>query len=113
MERMQKDIDDVIGTRTPSMADKVNLPYVEAFINEIHRIVSVVPLGVPHSVTKDCKFRGYDIPNGTSIMSITTSVHFDEKTWGDPYEFRPERFLDENGQVTNTEKLVPFSVGKS
>ena len=33
-------------------------------------------------------------------------------SWGDLYEFRPERFLDENGQVTNTGKFVPFSVGK-
>lgn len=42
------------------------------------------------------------------------SANYSEETWGDPFEFRPERFLDEK---TNTidqvvaAKIMPFGFG--
>jgi len=39
------------------------------------------------------------------------SVHKDEKVWGDPDVFRPERFLDSEGNVTNLTHLIPFGMG--
>ncbi|KAK3764223.1 hypothetical protein RRG08_044149 [Elysia crispata] len=40
------------------------------------------------------------------------SVLRDEKVWGDPEVFRPDRFLDENGSVVAKKEFVPFSIGK-
>ena len=34
-------------------------------------------------------------------------------SWVDPYEFRTERFFDENDLAPNTEKLVQFLVGST
>lgn len=31
--------------------------------------------------------------------------------WKDPIEFRPERFLDEEGNVINDDHFVPFGYG--
>jgi cytochrome P450 family 2 subfamily U polypeptide 1 len=39
------------------------------------------------------------------------SVHKDEKVWGDPHTFRPERFLDESGNLTNLVHFMPFGMG--
>jgi cytochrome P450 len=36
-----------------------------------------------------------------------------EEIWGDPQEFRPERFLDENMKIINEDKLFVFGGGKS
>jgi cytochrome P450 len=36
----------------------------------------------------------------------------DPTVWSDPSEFRPERFLDENGRLIGKEKIIPFSVGE-
>ena len=58
-------------------------------------------------------FRGYDIKKGTTVIANIYSVHFDQKTWGDPENFRPERFLSTDGKtVIRNDALIPFSIGK-
>ena len=41
------------------------------------------------------------------------SSHMDPDTWGDPENFRPERFLDTEGNTINEHKLLTFGIGKS
>ena len=45
------------------------------------------------------------------IMSNTYTVHMDEKYWGDPYNFRPERFL-QNEAFKPDERNIPFGIGR-
>jgi hypothetical protein len=40
-------------------------------------------------------------------------THMDAATWIDPIVFRPERFLDERGDVTGKHRIIPFSLGMS
>jgi hypothetical protein len=39
-------------------------------------------------------------------------VHHDPNIWGDPQNFRPERFLDENGKLIKHDAFIPFGSGK-
>ncbi|CAG7730965.1 unnamed protein product, partial [Allacma fusca] len=39
-------------------------------------------------------------------------VHHDEKHWGDPHVFRPERFINPGGSLRKDDHLVPFFTGK-
>jgi len=39
------------------------------------------------------------------------AVHMDTNVWGDPTEFRPERFLDADGNIVNKDLVIPFSIG--
>jgi len=111
-EKVQKELDDVIGReRMPSYADKSRLPYTEAVVLEIHRYASIVALSIPHSPKFDTKLFGFNIPKGTTVLENIWAVHHDPKLWGDPEIFRPERFLNANGQVQKPEYLIPFSVG--
>lgn len=64
-----------------------------------------------HKCTADTKVRGYTIPAGAVIMPNLDSVLHDEKIWGDPQNFRPERFLDNKGNLLQREEFVPFSLG--
>ncbi|KAL0164511.1 hypothetical protein M9458_040264, partial [Cirrhinus mrigala] len=53
----------VIGqSRQPCLADKANMPYTEAVINEIQRLGNVVPMGFPKKAVKDTTLGGYFIP---------------------------------------------------
>ncbi|XP_070545942.1 steroid 17-alpha-hydroxylase/17,20 lyase-like [Ptychodera flava] len=112
--KVQKEIDDVIGQgRSPSLSDKGKLPYCEAVINEVLRIRTVLPLGVPHETLEDTSVGGYNIPKGTKIMTFFWKVHFDERHWKRPEEFRPERFLDNDGKaLPKHASLIPFSAGR-
>lgn len=94
--RAQQEIDSVIGRdRLPSLADRENLPYVEAVVNEVLRINPVAPLGrtlnelyvsssslaytlclsgVPHRAKQDDVYNGYFIPEGTVVIANIWSV---------------------------------------
>ena len=40
------------------------------------------------------------------------AVHMDPSVWNDPLIFRPERFLDESGNLTCKDLIMPFSIGE-
>lgn len=68
--KLSKHIHDAIGKRRPCLADRPNLPYVEATILELLRYHTLVPLGVLHAVTKDICVSGYNIAKGTGVGLI-------------------------------------------
>ena len=110
--RLHRELDDVIGNanRLPELSDKPNLPYLEAFIAEVQRIVSETPLAVPHSTTRDTSLAGFFIPRDTTVFVNLWAIHHDPDCWKDPFCFRPERFLNEQGRV-RVEGIMPFSAG--
>ena len=92
--KAQEELDSVIGKdRLPSFDDISNLPYVNAFIKEIFRWRPMGPMGVPHSPIKDNEYLGYHIPKGATILENQWAINLDEKSFQDPYEFMPERWL--------------------
>ncbi|NWX48341.1 CP2C8 protein, partial [Steatornis caripensis] len=81
-------------------------------VHEIQRFISLIPLSVPHTVTKDTRFREYVIPKGTTIFPVLSSVLHDSKEFPNPNEFNPEHFLNKNGTFKKSEFFIPFSAGK-
>ena len=112
-ENMYQEISKVIGTETPSICDRENLPYVEAVILEGLRIQAVAPLGIPHTVLEDIVFHGYVFPKNCTVMMNLSSVCLDPDIWPEPKEFKPERFLSEDGtQIHVPKEFIPFSLGQ-
>ncbi|XP_069701144.1 methyl farnesoate epoxidase-like isoform X2 [Periplaneta americana] len=111
--KAQKEIDAVVGCdRLPQLADRNKLPYVEAVLMEVQRMYVVTPVTGPRRVTKDTMLHGYNIPKDTTVLISLWSVHRDQKHWGDPDVFRPERFIDKNGELIKDDWLLNFGVGK-
>uniref|UniRef100_A0A8C0ZMH9 Uncharacterized protein n=1 Tax=Castor canadensis TaxID=51338 RepID=A0A8C0ZMH9_CASCN len=111
--RIQEEIERVIGrNRRPCMQDRSRMPYTDAVVHEIQRYVDLVPINMPHEVTKDIWFRGYFIPKGTDILTSLSSVLYDEKEFPNPEKFDPSHFLDKNGNFKKSDYFMPFSAGK-
>ena len=54
----------------------------------------------------------YVIPKDTLVTSVLYHVMSDRDYWKDPENFRPERFLNEEGTFKRDERLVPYGIGK-
>ncbi|KAF8128036.1 cytochrome P450, partial [Boletus edulis] len=88
MKKAQRELDSVVGTnRLPTFADRPSLPYVEALC---YRDFAVAPM---RRATADDEQDGYFIPAGSYVIVNIWALLRDERTYQDPLEFKPERFL--------------------
>ncbi|XP_053556441.1 cytochrome P450 2J6-like [Bombina bombina] len=111
-EKCHQEIDRIRGDRELlDYEDRHAMPYTQAVIQEVQRFANIVPLGVSHSPIKDMQLNGFSIPKGTVIITDLSSVHTDESHWKYPYEFNPENFLNEDGELIKKEAFLPFSAG--
>lgn len=114
-ERLQQEVDKVVDrSRLPSIEDQAKLPYVMAFIYEVMRFTSFMPLTIPHSTTTDTSIMGYAIPKDTVVFINQWSINHDPVMWPQPETFDPLRFLDQNGALNKdlTSGVLIFSLGK-
>ncbi|XP_012222204.1 probable cytochrome P450 303a1 [Linepithema humile] len=109
--KAQEELDRVLGDRFPTLADRSKMPYVQAVVLETIRIFMSRTLNVPHRALRDTYINGHKIPKDTMLIVNFDGVLMDE-SWGDPENFRPERFLDSNDNIVTPEKYFPFSIGK-
>jgi len=112
-EDIQRQLDEVVGNRRPSLDDRPNLPLVQATILEALRVGNPVPLAVPHVTITDTTLCGYRVPKDTIVFANTESIHLDPKCWEDPTVFNPYRHIDTDGKlVTNQGNFYPFGAGR-
>ncbi|XP_068135671.1 cytochrome P450 1B1-like [Hyperolius riggenbachi] len=114
-KKMQCEVDKNIGRdRLPCIDDQASLPFVMAFLYELMRFSSFVPVTIPHATTKDTYLMGYNIPKDTVVFVNQWSVNHDSSKWSNPEEFDPNRFLDDSGFLDKdlASSVMIFSVGK-
>lgn len=111
--KLQEEIDAVVGkSRCPSLSDRPNMPYTEAVIMEVLRYSSMVPIGVFHLTLFDKEFDGHFFPKGTWLIPHLYHIHHSKEIWGDPENFRPERFIKNGKLISKPDAFLPFLVGK-
>ncbi|XP_037037112.1 probable cytochrome P450 9f2 [Bradysia coprophila] len=85
------------------------MKYMDQVISETLRHWPPAP-GIDRVCVKDYSYDDgefkFKIDKGTTLLIPVYGLHFDEKYWDNPREFRPERFSDEN-----KDKIVAGSFG--
>ena len=111
--KIQQELDSVVGQdRLPNIQDQVKTPYTLAFIDEVHRFASHVPLGVQHWTNKDVEINGFTIPANSIVIPNISEVHHEQQFWGSSgNEFKPERLLNEQGEYIKRTEIIPYSLG--
>ena len=99
VRRLQREVNGVLGLdQQPSIYDRDQMPYSVATVCELLRYSSLIPT-FPHVGLETETIGGYTIPSGKKVFPLFIAVHHDKKLWGDPEVFRPERFLDKDGNL--------------
>ncbi|KAL5987887.1 hypothetical protein ACLOJK_035643 [Asimina triloba] len=114
--KAQAEIDKVVGgLRSVSDADIPSLPYLQSIVKESLRLHPPGPLlSWARLAIHDTHVGGsYFIPAGTTAMVNMWSITHDKSFWPDPYEFKPERFIDQDVSVLGSDlRLAPFGAGR-
>ncbi|MCJ1268629.1 hypothetical protein MMC22_008517 [Lobaria immixta] len=116
LSKLKKELADAIPdpTNPPTCQQVENLPYLSAVIQEVLRLHPGAPFRSPR-VSPDEPLRYDDgdnptwiIPAGTPISMCVSSINTNPDIFSEPYEFRPERWL-ENPKLDRY--LLTFSKG--
>ncbi|KAF8634716.1 hypothetical protein AX17_004119 [Amanita inopinata Kibby_2008] len=101
--KCQEELDAVVGrSRTPTLQDKVDLPYIQATVRETLRWRAVTPLIVPHCTKEDDSYNGFFIPKGTICLANIWAINRDRDVYGDDADnFNPDRFIDADGKLSS------------
>lgn len=67
--------------------------FATAFAHEVRRFYPFAPF-LGGLAVRDLTWRGESVPADGMLLLDVYGQHHDEELWGDPYAFRPERFLD-------------------
>ncbi|XP_052259524.1 cytochrome P450 2D27-like isoform X2 [Dreissena polymorpha] len=87
--------------------DIMKLPYIDACILELKRFHTPLPVSARHcNRSGDAMFENYNIPKNTEIFSNLFGIHHDERFFNDPWSYKPERFIAEDGSRVGPEHPV-------
>jgi cytochrome P450 len=108
--RLQKELDVVLGGRTPTFKDVAKLPYTKAVIEETLRLYPPVPI-LAREAMADTTISGKKIPKGSLVMVVPWLMHRSPALWYRPDLFNPSRFINPKAKKPNKYGYVPFSIG--
>ncbi|XP_063915636.1 cytochrome P450 2U1-like [Zophobas morio] len=111
-DKVRQELLEVSRGETVTMDDFANLHYTRATIAETARIRTLAPTGLPHSVSETISVEGFTIPKGAMILPLLWAIHMDPNVHEKPDEFRPGRFLDDEGNFSNRSRSFRFKAVK-
>jgi len=109
MEKVQKELDEVLSGQLPTLDDIEKLHYTRAVFEEAMRLYPPVPL-LNRQARKASQIQGVNVERDAIVLVIPWLLHRHEIFWDDPEMFKPERFLP-GAKRPDKFVYIPFSVG--
>ena len=110
LEKLQAEIDQVLGGRPPTFEDILRLPYSQRVFMEVLRYHTVASL-LPRALNKPDQLGPYRLPANALVLLSFYSVHHNPRVWDQPEIFDPDRFTPEAVAQRHPFAYVPFSAG--
>lgn len=113
LAKVQREVDHVLGDRTPTIEDMKKLKYTTRVINETLRLYPQPPVLIRRSLEDDVLGK-YCISKGEDIFISVWNLHRSPSLWEDAEEFRPERWPADGPdptEVTENYRYLPFGGG--
>jgi len=108
-DRLQNDIQRVLGKRSLRVEDLNDLPYIEQIFAEVLRLYP--PLWTIMRNSKQEQTLGaYDIPSSW-VMLPPYTVHRHHQYWDHPEHFDPDRFSPQGKKAQHKFAYIPFGFG--
>ena len=85
---------------------------------EIHRFATMLPFAVPRCVAQSFHYKGHYFPKGANVMANYSAINYNPRTFPEPDQFRPERFLTSGGEFVGgrhgftSDQVANFGSGK-
>ncbi|XP_042484803.1 cytochrome P450 89A2-like [Macadamia integrifolia] len=113
-EKLFFEIQEVVNSEEEALQ---KMPYLKGVALEGLRLNPPAHFLLPHTVEEDIVVNGYVIPKKTIVNFMVAGMGRDPQVWKDPMEFKPERFLGEEGEVVDITgsreiKMMPFGAGR-
>ena len=87
-------IEEIGDFKVDSMArGMADFPLLKATIMEAERLFPAAPV-LPRVPAEDMDFIGHHLSKGSHCLHMLTLMHFDESIYEDPFQFKPQRWLD-------------------
>lgn len=111
LRRLQDEVDQVLGGRTPTMQDLHSLPYTAAVFDEALRLFPAAPL-LTRRTNQPTVLGGYRLPANAQLFVSIYSIQRHPNYWDAPELFRPERFLGDPPAGRHPLAHMPFGAGQ-
>ncbi|HTU89112.1 MAG TPA: cytochrome P450, partial [Gemmataceae bacterium] len=111
VEKLQAELHQALGGRTPTAADLPNLPYTDIIVQEVMRLYPPA-YAIGRQAIQSCTIGGYSVPAGGTILMSQWVVHRDPRYFDDPERFYPERWADGLAKRLPRYAYFPFGGGQ-
>ncbi|CAI8597050.1 unnamed protein product [Vicia faba] len=117
LQRATEELDNIVGKqRLVQESDIPNLNYVKACAKEAIRLHPITIFNPPHVSMENIVIGNYMIPKGSHVILSKQGLGRNPKVWNEPYKFKPERHLKNDGSMVVLAepdlKLISFSTGR-
>ncbi|MDB5333783.1 MAG: cytochrome [Phycisphaerales bacterium] len=108
---LYKELDGVLGDRTPGLADLPKLVWTRAIVQEAMRLYPPVWY-MARVANKDDVIHGHAVPRGTCVLISAWLTHRHKDFWPDAERFDPARFAEPAVQPPHRYAYFPFGGGR-
>ncbi|MER6155483.1 cytochrome P450 [Streptomyces sp. NPDC001868] len=109
-ERLETELDEVLGDRPITYQDLGRLTYLRRVINESLRLHPPVWL-LSRVVLVDTELGGHPLPAGAGLLFSPYALHRDPDVFAEPGRFDPDRWIEDRIERRHREAFIPFGAG--